>query len=255
MDFGFSEEQDLLRQEVRRFLDERCPLEEVRRIQETPACYDEKLWKELAQLGWLGLTIPEEYGGAGLGWIDLTVLLEEAGRSLFPAPLIPTLLAAHAISQFGDAAQRKRWLPAIAEGSLIGTLALSEQSDSIDPRETALVAEPDGNGFVLRGEKRFVSDPETAGIFIVSFRHGEGSDDLGLAVVEAGSEGVSGQSFPDHRCHQAPGSPEPRCCQGGARSAAWEGALGRATQSARSSMSAPWRSRPKFRAQSKKRFA
>ena len=97
MNFGFTEEQELLRREVRKFLDEQCPLEEVRRIAETPNGYSSELWKQLAELGWLGLVIPERYGGSDLGWEELIVLLEETGRTLLPAPLISTTLAAAAI--------------------------------------------------------------------------------------------------------------------------------------------------------------
>ena len=86
MNFGFSEEQELLRQSARKFLDEQSPLEEVRRIAAVPEGYSKELWKQLGELGFLGLTIPEAYGGAGLGWVDLVVLLEETGRTLFPSP-------------------------------------------------------------------------------------------------------------------------------------------------------------------------
>ena len=97
MNFGFSEEQELLRSEVRKFLDEQCPMDEVRHIAATAEGYSPELWKRLGELGWLGLIVPEEYGGAGLGWVDLVVLLEETGRSLFPSPMISNMLAAAAL--------------------------------------------------------------------------------------------------------------------------------------------------------------
>ena len=162
MDFGFSEEQDLLRQGVRKFLDEQSPMGEVRRAMETPAGYLPELWKQLAELGWLGLTIPEAHGGAGLGWIDLLVLLEETGRSLFPSPLLSTTLAAATILDAGSEAQRERWLPGLADGSRIGTLALLEESDVLDPSGVRLRGERRGRGFVLDGEKRFVPDASAA---------------------------------------------------------------------------------------------
>ncbi|MCZ6784492.1 MAG: acyl-CoA dehydrogenase family protein, partial [Proteobacteria bacterium] len=111
MNFGFTEEQDLLRQEVRKFLDGQCPIEVVRRIAETPDGYSTEQWKQLAELGWLGLVIPERYGGSDLGWEELVVLLEETGRTLFPAPLVSTTLAASAILESGSEAQKERWLP------------------------------------------------------------------------------------------------------------------------------------------------
>ena len=105
MNFGFSEEQELLRSEVRKFLDEQCPMQEVRRLRETPEGYAPELWKQLGELGWLGLVIPEAHGGAGLEWIDLIILLEETGRGLFPSPLIANTLAAAAILDVGNEAQ------------------------------------------------------------------------------------------------------------------------------------------------------
>ena len=90
MNFGFTEEQELLRSEARKLLDESCPIAEVRRIMETPDGFSRELWKQIAELGWVGLTIPEDFGGAGLDWVDLVVLLEETGRSLFPSPLVST---------------------------------------------------------------------------------------------------------------------------------------------------------------------
>jgi acyl-CoA dehydrogenase len=98
MNFGFSEGQDFLRSEARRFLAERCPLGEVRRIGEEQAGFCPRLWSEIAELGWPGLTIAEEHGGAGLSWLDRVVLLEEAGRHLLPLPLLPTSIAARAIA-------------------------------------------------------------------------------------------------------------------------------------------------------------
>lgn len=196
MNFGFTEEQDQLRESVRRFLDERCPIEEVRRIQETETGYSEKLWSEIAELGWLGITIPEAYGGAGLSWLDWIVILEETGKSLFPSPMISTVLAASAILEAGSDEQKQSWLPALADGSKIGTLAIAEESDVIDPAGITLRGEPDGDGFLLTGEKRCVVDPEAADLFIVTFRSGDGPGDVGIAVVAADAEGVSAKSYP-----------------------------------------------------------
>jgi len=196
MNFGFTEEQDLLRQEVRRFLDDVCPIKEVRRIQETPEGYDSTIWAELGRLGWLGLIVPERYGGAGLSWIDLLVVLEEAGRSLFPSPLIPTSLAAAAILESGSAAQKERWLPGLADGSRIGSLAIMEEGDSIVPEAASLQGKPDGDDWILTGQKKLVQDPESADLFIVSFRYGDAPGDLALAVVEASGAGVSARSHP-----------------------------------------------------------
>jgi alkylation response protein AidB-like acyl-CoA dehydrogenase len=194
MNFGFTEEQELLRSEVRKFLDENCPLEEVRKISESPECFSREVWKQIAELGWLGLTIPEEHGGAALGWVDLVVILEEAGRTLFPLPLISTTLAAAAIRESGSAEQQARWLPRIADGSAIGTLALLE-ADDIQGVEGVRLRAGEG-GTLLDGEKLFVCDAGTADLFVVALRSGDAPTDLSLAVVERGAEGVAGEEMP-----------------------------------------------------------
>jgi len=196
MNFGFSEEQEMLRSEVRRFLDGRCPIAEVRRLKETPLGFSEELWAEMAELGWLGIAMPEAYGGTGLSWLDQVVILEEAGRSLFPSPLISNALAAAAILEAGDDAQRQRWLPDLIDGSSKGTLAVFEEGDALESAGTALRAESRGSDFVLSGQKRCVTDPESADLFIVSFRCGDGPADLALAVIDANADGVEAKAYP-----------------------------------------------------------
>jgi len=196
MDFGFSEEQDLLRAEVRKLLDGRCALERVRKLMETGPGYDPDVWRELAELGWLGLTIPEAYGGAGLGWVDLVVLLQETGRSLFPSPLISTTLAAAAVLESRSEEQKQRWLPSLADGTRVGTLAFLEASDSFAPGAIALTGKPDGDAWLLTGEKRYVHDAGAANLFVVAFRTGGAATDLALAIVDAGAAGVTSAGFP-----------------------------------------------------------
>jgi len=196
MNFGFTEEQDLLRAAARRFVEQRCPIAEVRRLMETPSGYSDEVWAEMARLGWLGLTLPEAYGGAGLGWVDLVVILEETGRGLVPSPLLASTLAATAILENGDAAQRERWLPALASGARVGTAALLEQGDALDPARIAVRGERDGDGYALRGRKCLVADPTSADLFVVSFRCGDAAGDVALAVVESGDAGVAAKSFP-----------------------------------------------------------
>ncbi len=196
MNFGLTEEQELLRREVRKFLDEQCPMTEVRRTMETPEGYSPELWKQLGELGWLGLVIPERYGGAGGDWIDLVVLLEETGRSLFPSPLISTTLAAAAILEAGSEAQKERWLPGLADGSRIGTLAVIEESDSLSPGQIRLSGKRQGEDFVLRGNKSFVPDAGAANLLVVAFRTGDADEELGLAVIDGDAQGVSRQTRP-----------------------------------------------------------
>ncbi len=196
MNFGFTEEQELLRDEVRKFLDEQCPMDRVRELMKTGDGYSPELWKQMAELGWLGLTIPEEYGGAGLSWVDLVVLLEETGRTLYPSPFISTMLAAAAILDSGDDAQKQRFLPGLADGSRIGTLALLEEADVLGVEGIGLLGKRDGNDFVLSGTKSFVSDAGSANLFVVAFRSGEGANDVTLALIEREANGVSAESFP-----------------------------------------------------------
>ena len=125
MNFGFTDEQEVLRNEVRKLLDGEASLEDVRRVSEDESGlgHDTALWKRIAELGWTGLVIPEAHGGAGLGWIDLVVVLEETGRSLFPSPLVATTLAADSIARAGSETQQARFLP--------GTLVMKANSPTV----------------------------------------------------------------------------------------------------------------------------
>jgi alkylation response protein AidB-like acyl-CoA dehydrogenase len=184
MNFGFTEEQDLLRGEVRKLLDESCPLEQVRKITEDASGpgFSRELWRRIAELGWLGLTIPEAHGGAGLGWVDLVVVLEETGRSLFPSPLISHTLAAHAIRRFGSARQQARWLPRLADGSAIGSVALFEGEGA------RFAARRAGKDTLLRGEA-LLGDAAAADLYVVPLAKG-------LALVERGAPGVTARDLP-----------------------------------------------------------
>jgi alkylation response protein AidB-like acyl-CoA dehydrogenase len=193
MNFGFTEEQDLLRQEVRKFLDAHSPLEEVRKVMETPDGFSRALWKQLGELGWVGLTIPEARGGAGLGWVDLVVALEEMGASLFPSPFLATTIGAAAIRTCGDESQQARWLPAIADGSRIASLAFLEASDRWDLAGVALEGKPRDGGVVLTGEKVQVLDAPAADLFAVAFRRG---DDVSLALADRNAPGVAVEATP-----------------------------------------------------------
>lgn len=189
MNFGFSEEQTMLREEVRKFLDEQCPMEEVRRIMKEPPGYSPIQWKALAELGWTGLIVPGTYGGAGLGWVDLIVLLEETGRSLFPSPLISTLLTTATISELGTDEQKERMLPALADGTCIGALAIFDDPDRLEPGGVKVEATRIDGGYCITAMKPWVVDAGSADLYIVGFRDAEGA--LRLACVEADHDGVS----------------------------------------------------------------
>lgn len=196
MNFGFTEEQELLRAEVRKFLDQNAPLEEVRKIALTPDGFDRNLWNRMGELGWIGLTLPDAHGGVGLDFVTLVVLLEETGRSLFPSPLSSTLLAAKAIERLGTPEQQSRWLPGLADGSRVGTFALLEESDSYEVADVGLVGKIDGDDVVLSGAKRIVPDAGAADLFVVAFRTGAAPDALSLAVLEKSEAGVAVESYP-----------------------------------------------------------
>jgi alkylation response protein AidB-like acyl-CoA dehydrogenase len=196
MNFGFTEEQELLRAEVRKFLDQNASMEEVRRIAESDESFDRSLWSRMAELGWIGLVIPEEHGGLGLDFVTLLPVLEECGRTLLPSPLISCLLAAKAIERAGSEEQKKRWLSSLADGSAIGTFALLEASDSFEAEGIALTAKVDGDTTLLSGRKHFVSDAATADLFVVAYRSGPGPEELSLAVVEGRESGVSVVDYP-----------------------------------------------------------
>lgn len=193
MNFGFTEEQEILRGEVRKFLDEHASLEEVRRQTETPEGFSRELWSRMAALGWVGLTIPAAHGGAEMDLVTAVVLLEETGRGLFPSPILSQMLAARGIERAGSDDQKSRLLPALADGSRIATVALLEESDRYDPEGIALCAVADGAAETLTGRKCCVSDAAGADAFVVAYRStaGTGADGVSLALIEKGAAGVS----------------------------------------------------------------
>ncbi len=196
MHFGFTEEQKQLRQSVRRFLEQRCPIKEVRRLKDTLAGYSEELWQEMARAGWLGVTVPEQYGGLELSWLDLVVIIEEMGRGLMPSPFISNTLATLAILELGSEAHKQNLLPALTSGKIKATLALFDDNSSIAATRTQLAAEKAGDGFVLNGTKRMVLDPESAQWLIVSFRFGAQPEQVGIALIENTASGVSAKAYP-----------------------------------------------------------
>src|SRR6201991_1687733 len=141
MNFDFSDDQKQLRDQARKFLTEKCPPKAVRTVLDGKELYGRALWKGLAEMGFLGVAIPEEYGGAGAGHLELCVIAEEMGRALAPVPFSSTVyLAAEALLLAGSDAQKQRWLPAIAKGDAIGTLALFEGKGNPSPEGIKLAA-------------------------------------------------------------------------------------------------------------------
>src|SRR5579883_3549817 len=134
LNFAFSEEQEELRRSVRRFLEDKSPISEVRRLMETTDGYDPAVWAQMgSELGLQGLAIPERYGGSGFSFVELVVVFEEMGRALLCAPYFSTVgLAANALLQSGDDGAKKEYLPGIASGDTIATVALTEESGKWD---------------------------------------------------------------------------------------------------------------------------
>lgn len=196
MDFGFSEEQDMLRQAAHDFLAENCPTTFVRQMMEDDKGYSPALWQKMAELGWLGLAFPEEYGGQGLGFVDLTVILEEMGATLLPSPFLSTvLLAGQTILLGGSEAQKQTYLPKIADGVLLATLAMTEPSGRFDAEGiTEVKAMPAEDGFIISGTKLFVPDAHVADVMVVAARTKESGDKsfgISLFLVDSQTPGIS----------------------------------------------------------------
>ena len=189
MNFDFSDEQKQLRDEARKFLSEKCPPKAVRAVLDGKAAYDRELWQGLAEMGFLGVAIPEAYGGAGAGQLELCVIAEEMGRALAPVPFSSTVyLAAEALLIAGSEAQKQKWLPKIAKGEAIGTLALFEGKGNPSPQAIKLAA----SGHVLNGVKMPVADGAIADFAIVAARSGSGGreNDISFYLAELKGDGV-----------------------------------------------------------------
>ncbi len=194
MDFGFSEEQEMLRKSARDFLAKEAPMTFVRKMMEEDRGFTHELWKKMADLGWMGLILPEEHGGAGLDFVDMVVVLEEMGRVVLPGPFFATvILGGVALLEGGSAAVKAEFLPKLAAGELRTTLAQLEPSGRWDAEGIQLEAKKDGAGFVLSGTKLFVPDAHLADVIVVAGRApgSKGKDGISLFLVDAKSAGVT----------------------------------------------------------------
>jgi alkylation response protein AidB-like acyl-CoA dehydrogenase len=193
MNFGFNEEQELLRSTARKFFENECASQVVRTLMETPEGVTPALWSKLAEQGWLGLTYPEAYDGMGLGLVDLVVLMEEMGRAVVPGPYFSAvLLGGGIILEAGSEAQKKEWLPKIAGGQARVTLAWMEPSADLGPDGITLAAVQKGGTYTLSGTKLFVHDAHTADAVVVAARTGKsGADGISLFLVPMGAKGLT----------------------------------------------------------------
>jgi alkylation response protein AidB-like acyl-CoA dehydrogenase len=195
MNFGFSEEQEMLRDATRRFLDNECPTSFVRKMMEDDSAHATEMWKKVAEQGWPAILIDEAHGGVGGSFLDMVVILEEMGRSLLPGPFLATaLLGTPAIIAGGSDEQKRSILPGVAAGETTLTLALAEQSGRYDAGGVSLAATAKGEDFSLSGEKFFVPDAHVADQIVVVARTGQGStaeDGISVFVVDAKAPGVT----------------------------------------------------------------
>jgi alkylation response protein AidB-like acyl-CoA dehydrogenase len=195
MNFAFSDEQEELRAAVRRFLTEKSPETEVRRLMDTTEGYDPAVWSQMAdQLGLQSLTIPEEFGGSGFTYVELLVVLEEMGAALLCAPFFSSVaLAANALLTSGDDEAKKSYLPGIASGETIATLAITEDNGKWDFSGIECKAGQKGDGWVLNGHKMFVLDGHVANLVIVAARSAKG---VSLFAVQGDAAGLTRTPLP-----------------------------------------------------------
>src|SRR3984957_7066303 len=170
--FAFTDEQEQFRSAVRRFLNDKSPTTEVRRLMATSEGYDPAVWRQLREEFSLpGIQVLEEYDCAGFGMVELCIVTEELGRALLCAPYFSTtVLATNAILNAGTEAQKASLLPDLASGARLATLAITEPDGSWDPADIKVVATPDSDGYRLDGAKSFVVDGHVAELLIVAAR-------------------------------------------------------------------------------------
>jgi alkylation response protein AidB-like acyl-CoA dehydrogenase len=195
MDFGLNEDQETLAKYARDFLSNECPTTFVRSMLDHSTGRDDAFYKHMADLGWMGIAIPEQYGGQGMTYVDLGVLLEEMGRALVPGPFFASVcLAAPAIIEAGSDAQKQALLPGIASGAQNATVAYTEANARVDASGIELAANRSGDGYILSGTKRFVLDAHVADTIIVAARtsdSGDPTEGVTLFVVDPKASGVT----------------------------------------------------------------
>jgi alkylation response protein AidB-like acyl-CoA dehydrogenase len=190
MNFAFTDEQDELRKIVRSFLEAKSPESAVREQMETERGYDDAVWAQMAeQMGLQGLHIPEEYGGSGFSYVELGIVLEEMGRALLCAPFFSTVvLAANTLLHCGDEAAKKDYLPGIASGETVATVAFTEPSGKWDESGIEMEATAAGDGHTLTGTKMYVLDGRVADLILVAARTPAG---VSLFAVDGEVEGLT----------------------------------------------------------------
>jgi alkylation response protein AidB-like acyl-CoA dehydrogenase len=199
MDTRFTEAQEILRKMARDFLSTECPKALVRELEKSEKGYSPELWKKMAELGWMGLIIPEQYEGMGYTFQDLTVLLEETGRNILPGPLIATVISTFPIIEAGTEEQKKEFLPQIARGELIITTALLEAEGTFNASGITVKATPKGDDFIINGTKLFVEMAHVADYIICVTRTKDTTlpeEGITIFLVDSKTPGVRCEIIP-----------------------------------------------------------
>ena len=197
-----NEEQAMLRDMARDWARDEAPVTAFRKVRDSgsPTGYDPEAWSAIAAMGWAGVIIPEAYGGSDFGYLSLGLILEELGKSLAATPLASSAVAAaSALVLGGDDAQKAAWLPRLADGSVVGALAVDEGPRHA-PEAIAATATPAGEGWTLNGRKTFVAEGDSAGLFIVAAQTPDG---VGLFLVPGDAAGLTriNRKMVDSRSH------------------------------------------------------
>jgi len=197
MDFALTAEQALLQRTARDALAAIAPMPRVRAMMADVEGAGDPTWPRLVELGWPALIVPETHGGAGLGMTELAIVLAEIGRVALPSPLFASVVAGLALASAGDAAQRERWLPGLADGSRVATLAFLEADARWDWDGVTAVAAPRGDGWALAGSKLFVPDAHAADVVVCALRRADDGEPV-LALVDRGAMRSTSMPSVDH---------------------------------------------------------
>ena len=195
MDLSLTDQQEMLKQAVDDFVSRDAPIESLIELQQTERGFSDDMWRTAGELGWLGMLIPEEYGGSNTGYTDAGVVFEALGKGPVPGPFFSTVLAGEIIKELGNDAQKENYLTRIANGSLIATLAMSEPDYQWGVAGVQLTPTEDGEDYILNGEKSFVYDGHAADLIITAVRTGSGDNDISLLLVDTSTLGVSARKL------------------------------------------------------------
>ncbi|MBI4312209.1 MAG: acyl-CoA/acyl-ACP dehydrogenase [Chloroflexi bacterium] len=199
MDLTFNDRQKILKSTAHEFFAKECPLSAVGDAEQSDLGFSRTLWRRMADLGWLGLTYPERYGGGGASFLDLYVIYEEMGRFLVPAPHLATvILVGETLLKAGSQEQKLAYLQQIARGERIATAAVAEPSGTPGPEGVQLSARRKGDGFVLNGTKLLVPYAQAASdILCLARTGGSGAEGVSLFLVDRAAAGVSLEPLPN----------------------------------------------------------